>query len=78
MLVDFYAPWCGSCKKLQPIYDEAAQELAGTHLKRYLAKVDVTKNPELEARFQIQSYPTLLWFVKGKPKEYTGGKQNKD
>lgn len=41
---------------------------------RFVAKVDVTENKELEDRFSIQSYPTLLWFHNGKQLKYTGGR----
>lgn len=71
-MVEFYAPWCGHCKKLAPEYAAAAQELAQQDPPRYVAKVDVTQNEGLQNRFEIKSYPTLIWFVHGKQRPYTG------
>jgi len=66
MLVDFYAPWCGQCKKLAPEYEAANKILEAMEPPRTIAKVDVTENPVLEKAFGIKSYPTLIWFVNGK------------
>lgn len=61
-LVEFYAPWCGHCKKLAPEFDEAALALKEVGVK--LAKVDCTadENKDLCARFGITGYPTLKIF----------------
>lgn len=56
VLVEFYAPWCGHCKKLSPIYDELAEAFKDNE-KIVVAKIDSTAN-ELE-HTQIQSFPTL-------------------
>uniref|UniRef100_M4BCW7 Thioredoxin domain-containing protein n=1 Tax=Hyaloperonospora arabidopsidis (strain Emoy2) TaxID=559515 RepID=M4BCW7_HYAAE len=62
-LVEFYAPWCGHCKKLVPIYEQVADELKG---EVNVAKVDVTEHPELGQRFGIRGFPTILHFSHGK------------
>ena len=57
-LIDFYASWCGPCRKLAPIPEELATEYAG---KIDIYKVDVDKEPQLATIFGVQSIPTLLF-----------------
>ena len=76
ILVEFYAPWCGHCKKLAPEYSAAAEVLKADGL--FLAKVDSTVQTKVAARFSIQGYPTLKFFVNGKDSEYNGGRTKKD
>ncbi|XP_078101074.1 protein disulfide isomerase family A, member 8 isoform X3 [Sander vitreus] len=63
MLVKFYAPWCGHCKKLSPDFEKAATRLKGTV---QLAKVDCTAHSETCGRFGVSGYPTLKIFRNGK------------
>lgn len=64
-IVDFYATWCGPCKALAPVLEELAKEYDG---KIYVYKVDVDKEKDLAAAFNIRSIPTLLWIPQnGKP-----------
>lgn len=74
MLVEFYAPWCGHCKKLTPEYSGAALELAKSDPPIPLAKVDATENKKVAEQFGIQGFPTLFWFRNGEKTEYTGGR----
>ncbi|KAH9100603.1 hypothetical protein Ae201684P_006799 [Aphanomyces euteiches] len=76
-LVEFYAPWCGHCKKLEPEWKAAAKQLKS---KAKLGAVDCTKHEELAQQFGITGFPTIKEFGKDKkkPQEYRGGRQASD
>ncbi len=64
-IIDFYADWCGPCKKVSPILKELAAQYKDDIV---IYKIDVDKEKELAAAFGIQSIPTLLFIPKtGKP-----------
>merc|ERR1712025_1058188 len=78
VLLEFYAPWCGHCKALEPEYEAAAKEMAEEGMKTKLAKIDATVESELANRFGANGYPTLKYVVNnGDPQDYTGPRQKK-
>ena len=75
-MVEFYAPWCGHCKRLAPEYAKAAVALAALDDAIEIGKVDCTTNKELCSRFGVRGYPTLKTFVGGETSDdrYTGAR----
>ena len=64
VLVDFWATWCGPCKSLGPVLEKLAGEYGGAFV---LAKVDVDKEQQIAAAFQIRSVPSVFLLVNGQP-----------
>lgn len=75
-LVEFFAPWCGHCKTLAPVYEELASAFEHAKDKVQIAKVDADAQRDLGKRFGVQGFPTLKYFD-GKsdtPTEYNSGR----
>ena len=71
-IVDFYADWCMPCKIFGPVFKEVSEDYKGK-VKFY--KVDVDKNSEIAARFEVMSIPTTIFFKGGeKADSFTGSK----
>src|SRR5712692_856193 len=75
VLVDFWAEWCGPCKRLAPTVDALATEYAG---KVTVGKLNVDENPTVSFKYQVRGIPTLLLFKAGQVVESVVGLAPKD
>ena len=62
MVVDFWATWCGPCRKIGPYIEQPAEKYAGQAI---VGKVDVDENDELAMRFGVRNIPTVLFIKDG-------------
>ncbi|MDC0160439.1 thioredoxin [Gemmatimonadales bacterium] len=62
VLVDFYADWCAPCKMVAPLLDEIANREVGRML---VVKIDTDRAPDVAAKYEIRSIPTLIMFQNG-------------
>ncbi|PJX26414.1 thioredoxin [Advenella sp. S44] len=74
VLVDYWAPWCGPCKAIAPLLEEAARDYEG---RIQVVKVDVQDHPEVAAKFGIRGIPTLMVFKNGEAVATKVGAVNK-
>lgn len=71
-LVDFFATWCGPCKMQGPILEDLKNKVGDA---ANIIKVDVDRNPDLSAKYQIRSVPTIIIFKNGEPQWRASGVQ---
>jgi len=62
VVVDFYADWCGPCKMMAPVYEQAAADYEG---RAVLAKVNVDESRDLAIKYKIMGVPTMIFFKDG-------------
>jgi thioredoxin 1 len=62
VLVDYWAPWCGPCKMISPMLDEACKEYAG---KLTIVKLNIDDNPKTPQHYGVRGIPTLMMFKNG-------------
>jgi len=77
-LSNFFAPWCGHCKHLAPIYEQVATTLKTSSTDKHVAKVDCTKHKDLCSRFGVQGYPTVKFIHVPKVNDENSENNNKD
>ncbi|MDR2610600.1 MAG: thioredoxin [Clostridiales Family XIII bacterium] len=70
VVVDFYADWCGPCKMMAPVFEEAAQEYDG---RVSFAKLDIDAARQIAVDNKVMSIPTLLFFKDGEQKDRVTG-----
>jgi thioredoxin 1 len=72
VLIDFWADWCGPCKKLSPILDEISNERG-----LLVGKLNVDENPVKVAEYSVHSIPTMVLFKSGQPVKTIAGAKPK-
>ena len=70
VLVDFWAPWCRPCKAIRPLLEELESEHGG---RVAFAGLDIDSYPEIAARYEVLSIPTVMLFEGGEPRETVVG-----
>jgi len=76
VIVDFFAPWCGPCKMMGPVFEELSSEIDSSEVK--FAKVNTEEHPNLAQRYAIMSIPCFVVFNDGEEVERIIGGMSKE
>ena len=76
IIIYFYAPWCGHCRVFEPEYQKASPILQKDNI--YLAKIDSSNNNLSTQKYKVNGFPTIIFFKKGIPYEFEGGRSGKE
>lgn len=76
IIIFFYAPWCGHCQAFEPHIQKAAAELKKENI--YIAKIDSSTDKKAAQKYNVNGFPTLLFFISQEPFEFNGGRNEKE
>lgn len=74
IVIEFYAPWCGHCKRLLPEFAKAASTLKTQNSSVKLAKINCDNEKQACGKYEIRGYPTIKYFANGAEQPYKGGR----
>ncbi|MGM0405653.1 MAG: thioredoxin [Thermoplasmatota archaeon] len=74
VIVDFWATWCGPCKRMEPVYEELAKEYGNV----LFGKVNTENNPQTTSKFGVQAIPAFIFIKNGQPVGQATGAVQKD